>query len=290
MHVWLMAARPKTLPASAAPILVGTAMAYADGGFHAASAAACFLTVLLLQIGTNFCNDYCDFQKGTDNEMRVGPTRVTQAGFVSPRVMGLAAAFMFAVAFLVSLYLIHRSGWAVAIIILSGIACGIFYTAGPFPLAYLGLGDVFVFIFFGPVAVAGTYLTQAGSWSIEALVMGVAPGLLAAGILVMNNLRDIENDAAAGKQTLAVRFGIGFSQRQYAFCLLVPLLLVASAVFYQQAHWGGLVVLVLSVPIFKAIKKVYQYQQPEELIPMLGETAGFLLKFSVLFSLGWSFS
>lgn len=285
-----MAARPKTLPAAAAPILIGTAMAYADAGFHAGAALACFLTVLLLQIGTNFCNDYCDFMKGTDNENRVGPTRVTQAGFASPRAVGWATVIAFSLAFLVGLYLIQRSGWPMAVIMLAGIACGVFYTAGPLPLGYLGLGDVFVLIFFGPVAVAGTHFAQTGFWSVDAAVIGLAPGLLAVGILVMNNLRDIENDATAGKRTLAVRYGVRFSQFQYAFCLLVPLLIVIGVTLFRQAHWGSLVVAALLFPMSASIRKVYSYRQSEELIPMLGRTASLLLMFSILFSLGWGLS
>jgi 1,4-dihydroxy-2-naphthoate octaprenyltransferase len=285
-----MAVRPKTLPAAAAPILIGTSMAYSDAGFHAGAALACFLTVLLLQIGTNFCNDYCDFLKGADNENRVGPTRVTQAGFVSPRVIGWATVITFALAFLVGLYLINRSGWPMAVIMLTGIACGVFYTAGPLPLGYLGLGDVFVLIFFGPVAVAGTHFAQTDFWSIDAVLIGLASGFLAVGILVMNNLRDMHNDATAGKRTLAVRFGVRFSQFQYALCLLLPLLLVIGVVVIRQAYWGALIVTFLFFPMSGAIRTVFQYRESKELIPMLGRTASLLLLFSILFALGWGLS
>jgi len=289
-HAWILAARPKTLWAAVAPILMGTVMAYADGGGHAGAALVCLVTVLLLQIGTNFCNDYCDFRKGTDNEHRIGPVRVTQAGLLSPRAVGVAAAGTFGLAFICSLFLIQRAGSPLLWIILAGIACGVLYTAGPKPLAYLGLGDVVVVAFFGPIAVAGTHYTQTGTWSLDAGVIGLAPGLLAVGILVMNNLRDIQNDSVAGKNTLAVRFGVRFSQIQYALCVLLPLVIVAGVVFIRQAHWGALAVLVLLVPMLTALKTVFTYSHEEELIPMLGATARLLLLFSLVFSLGWGLS
>ena len=177
-----------------------------------------------------------------------------------------------------------------AVIMLLGIACGVLYTAGPKPLAYLGLGDVFVLIFFGPVAVAGTHFAQTNVWSPDATLVGLAPGLLAVGILVMNNLRDLENDREAGKRTVAVRFGVKLSQYQYAVCLQLPLFLVAGLIAFRQAHWGGLMTLAAGVPVLHALRTVFQYRQPEELIPMLGRTAGLLLIFSILFSLGWVLS
>ena len=285
-----MAARPKTLWATVAPILIGTVMAASDGGFHAGAAGACFVVVLLLQIGTNFCNDYCDFKKGTDNDSRIGPTRVTQAGLLTPKAIGWATVLTFALALLLSFYLINRSGMPLLTIILAGIACGVLYTAGPFPLGYLGLGDLVVFVFFGPVAVAGTHFVQSGIWSLDAAVIGVAPGLLAVAILVMNNLRDMRNDASVGKRTLAVRYGVRFSQIQYALCLYLPLILVIAVVFLRQAHWGALAVILMLPLIMQSVKTVFEYRQAEELIPMLGKTARLLLVFSVVLSLGWGLS
>jgi 1,4-dihydroxy-2-naphthoate octaprenyltransferase len=148
-----MAARPKTLPAGAAPVVIGTAMAWADGGLHVVSALCALLGSLLIQIGTNFANDYFDGSRGTDAADRLGPTRVTQAGLVSPKAMSLATALTFLLACVPGLYLVWRGGWPFIVIGLLSILCGILYTAGPYPLGYLGLGDLFVLIFFGPVAV-----------------------------------------------------------------------------------------------------------------------------------------
>ncbi|MBD3404139.1 1,4-dihydroxy-2-naphthoate octaprenyltransferase, partial [candidate division GN15 bacterium] len=149
LNVWLLAARPKTLPAAVAPVLIGTAMAYTDYGFHALSALAAMLGALLIQIGTNFANDYADFVKGTDTSERLGPMRVTQAGLVSSAAIRNATVVVFGLAFLIGMYLVYRGGWPIAIIGLLSILFGVLYTSGPFPLAYIGIADLFVLIFFG---------------------------------------------------------------------------------------------------------------------------------------------
>jgi len=212
LTIWTEAARPKTLWAAVAPIAMASAMAWRDGGFDALTAVVCLITAMLLQVGTNFCNDYADFAKGTDTAERTGPVRATAAGWVKPETMKRATVLTFGLAALVSLPLVLRGGWMLAPLMLAAIASGILYTAGPKPLGYLGLGDLFVFVFFVPVAVAGTYYVQTLRLSEAPLVAGVAPGLLSVAILVVNNLRDIEGDARSGKRTLAVRLGPTFAR------------------------------------------------------------------------------
>ena len=204
---WIAAARPRTLPAAVAPVLVGSACALHAGGFAALPAVAALLVALLLQVGTNFVNDWGDFRRGADGPDRVGPARAVAAGWITPRAMALAGALAFGAAALLGIYLTLRGGpLALALGVLS-IAAGVAYTAGPFPLAYRGLGEVFVFAFFGPVAVCGTELVQRGAVSQLALAASVPVGLLAAAILVVNNVRDVDTDARAGKRTIAVRLG-----------------------------------------------------------------------------------
>ena len=225
--VWLMAARPRTLTAAIAPVLVGTAAAIADGGFAPLPALAALCGAVWIQIGTNFANDYFDARKGADSE-RVGPTRVTQAGLVAPRAMRRAIGLAFGAAFACGIYLVAVAGWPVVAIGLASILCGVAYTGGPYPLGYHGLGDLFVFVFFGPVAVAGTYFVQTLRWSPAVAWISVPVGSLCVAILVVNNLRDLGSDRKAGKRTLVVRHGRRFGRAQYG--LLVAAAYAAPAV------------------------------------------------------------
>lgn len=212
-RTWLAAARPRTLPAAVAPVVVGSAVAGHDHRFDPAAASLCLAFALLVQVATNFANDYYDFVKGADTASRVGPRRAVASGLVAPAVMRRAMAAVFAAAFAVGLCLVHWGGpWMVAVGVAS-IVCGIAYTGGPFPLGYLGFGDLFVFLFFGLVAVTTTYFVQAGRVTLPALLAGVPVGLLTANILLVNNYRDADTDAAAGKRTLVVRLGPPFRPR-----------------------------------------------------------------------------
>jgi 1,4-dihydroxy-2-naphthoate octaprenyltransferase len=229
LQIWFLAARPKTLPAAAAPVIAGTAVAIADQQFRLGPALAALLAALLLQIGANIANDLFDFHKGVDNENRLGPLRVTQAGLLTPRQVMTGMWLTFGLAAGLGGYLAWVAGWPVILIGLASIAAAVAYTGGPFPLGYHGLGDLFVFIFFGLVAVSGTYFVQAGSLSALAVWTGVPLGLLITAILVVNNLRDLETDRASGKNTLAVRLGKAGTQIEYLVCLagayLTPVLL-----------------------------------------------------------------
>ncbi len=235
LQIWQLAARPKTLPAAAAPVLVGAAVAWYEGVFHLLAVLAALAGALLIQIGTNFANDVFDFKKGADTSERLGPMRVTQAGLVRPEQVMAAMWLTFAMAILVGLYLVFRGGWPIVVVGLLSIAAGIAYTGGPFPLGYHGLGDVFVFLFFGLVAVVGTYYVQAQAISPLSVWSAIPIGLLATAILVVNNLRDIETDARAGKKTLAVRAGRGAARLQYGLLLLAALLTPLLAWFNGAA-------------------------------------------------------
>ena len=229
VRTWVMAARPATLPAAVAPVLVGTAVAVHARHFRALPFLAALVAAVLIQIGTNFANDLFDYHKGADTTARLGPVRVTQSGLISPRAVAYATALTFGAAVLVGLYLVAVGGLPILLIGLASIAAAILYTGGPWPLGYHGLGDVFVFIFFGLIAVTGTYYVQAGAVGGAAIAAAVPVGLLVTAILVVNNVRDIETDRAAGKRTLAVRLGRRASRVQYALLVAtayaVPLLL-----------------------------------------------------------------
>ena len=285
--IWFLAARPKTLPAAAAPVVIGTALAVADGRFHGLGALCALLGALLIQIGTNFANDYFDHVKGTDTIERIGPLRVTQAGLVRPATMRAATALVFLLACVPGLYLVVRGGWVFVAIGLASILCGVLYTAGPYPLGYHGLGDLFVLVFFGPIAVAGTYYAQALELHGHAIAMGFSTGLFAVAILTVNNLRDIDQDRVAGKKTLAVRWGRTFARWEYLVALIVgggviPLALCASA-----GRWpalGSLVVLLLAAPTVRA---VFTRTDGPSLNNALASTGQLLAVFSLLFSIGW---
>jgi len=219
MHPFLLAVRLRTLPAAVAPVLVGTAAAVRAGAFEPGLAMATLAAALLLQIGTNLVNDWGDFRRGADAPDRLGPLRVTQAGLLTSAQVLTGAVAAFAAGAGLGLVLIAHAGWPIAAIGLAAIAAGALYTAGPWPLAYHGLGEAFVFLFFGPVAVCGTELVQAGRVSAAALAAAVPVGLLATAILVVNNVRDVETDRRARKRTLAVRFGRGAGRALYAAAL-----------------------------------------------------------------------
>jgi 1,4-dihydroxy-2-naphthoate octaprenyltransferase len=223
-QVWLLGARPRTLPAAASGVVTGTALALRDGHFRPWAALAALGVALLLQIGSNLANDVFDFERGADTAERSGPLRVTQAGLLSPRQVKAGMAAVFAAAAALGVYLAWQSSWNVLWVGAAAIVAAIAYTGGPFPLGYYGLGDLFVFLFFGLAAVAGTYYVQARTISPAAWGMAVPIGLLVTAILVVNNLRDIDTDRAAGKQTLAVRLGERGTQVEYLLCLGVAYL------------------------------------------------------------------
>jgi 1,4-dihydroxy-2-naphthoate octaprenyltransferase len=287
MDPWILAIRPKTLPAAIAPVLIGTAMATGDGLFHGPSALMALSAALCIQIGTNLANDYFDFKKGADTADRKGPVRVTQAGLIKPRVVFWASMMFFALAALSSIYLIHRAGMCILIVAAASILSGIFYTAGPKPLGYLGLGDLFVLIFFGPVAVGGTYFCQALEINWAVIVAGLAPGFLSMAILAVNNLRDIDTDRRAGKLTLAVRFGRSFAMSEYLFCIIAATLTPFAIVLITDDHQGIAAASLIGFCAIPCVKAAFTHLDGAGLNRVLGDTGRLLLIYSVVFSIGW---
>ena len=224
MRIWLMAARPRTLPAAIAPVLVGTALAATEGTFKWLTFVAAMLGALFIQVGTNLSNDYSDARRGADTEDRLGPVRVTAGGLVPPRQVLVATYVAFGLAVLAGVYLIVTAGWELLLVGAASILAGVLYTGGPRPYGYEGLGEVFVFLFFGVVAVTGSYFAQVQKLTWEAFVLAVPVGLLAAAILVVNNIRDLETDRRAGKRTLAVRLGRARARGLYGIMVYVAFL------------------------------------------------------------------
>lgn len=222
---WIEAIRPKTLIASIAPVMIGVSLTISDGFFDLYPSLATLIAAVLIQIGTNLANDYYDFVRGADNKDRIGPRRVSQAGLISPIKVKQAMILSLATAFLFGIYLVEVGGWVIALIGLVSILCAVGYTAGPFALAYSGLGDIFVFTFFGPIAVGGTYWVQTNTLSIDAVLAGMGIGALTTMILVANNMRDMDTDRVAGKNTLAVRMGLKSSRLEYVSLLILGLVI-----------------------------------------------------------------
>jgi 1,4-dihydroxy-2-naphthoate octaprenyltransferase len=246
-QAWLLAIRPKTLPAAVGPVLVGTGLAIADGAFALLPALAALAGALLLQVASNLANDYYDFVRGLDQADRKGPTRVALSGLISLRELRLGLAINLLVTALVGLYLVWVGGWPVLVIGVAGMIAAVAYSTGPYPLAEHGLGDLFVFIFFGLAAVIGTYYVQALTVTPQVVIAAVAPGALITNILVVNNLRDMDTDARVGKRTLAVRLGAQGTRVEYAVLLAlayaVPLFFVAIAIAQGSFHATSLLVL-----------------------------------------------
>lgn len=287
LKIWLDALRPKTLPAAAAPVLIGAAIAFADATIKPMVLTMTFIAALLIQIGTNLANDYYDHFKGADTADRLGPTRATNAGLVSPSQMKTAFIIAFALAVTVGLYLVYKGGLAILIIGILSIACGILYTAGPFALGYTGLADLFVLVFFGPVAVGGTYYLQTGNINSTVIIAGLAPGLLSTAILTVNNFRDIETDKQAGKKTLAVRLGCTFAISEYIFCVIAGCLVPLVVCTLSRTNWLSCLSLVTILLAFKNIKTIRSQPDGQTLNNMLASTGKLLLIYSILFSVGY---
>jgi 1,4-dihydroxy-2-naphthoate octaprenyltransferase len=228
MRIWLMAARVRTLPAAVAPVLVGTSLAGFFGAFHPLRFLAALIGAIFIQVGTNLSNDYSDARRGADAEDRLGPVRVTAGGLVPPSRVLVATYVSFVVAVLAGVYLIVVAGWQLLLVGAASILAGVLYTGGPKPYGYEGLGEVFVFLFFGVVAVAGSFFVQVRHLDWEAFALAVPVGLIAAGILVVNNIRDIDSDRRARKRTLAVR--LGRARTRVMFAAIVYLAYVLAPV------------------------------------------------------------
>ena len=262
-------------------------MAFEAEKGHLFSALAALLGALLIQIGTNLSNDYFDFVKGADTEERLGPARATQAGWIRPEIILRSSLLVFGAAVIIGIFLVLRGGWPIVLIGIASVICGILYTGGPYPLAYLGLGEVFVVIFFGPVATLGTYYVQALEFSKEVFIAGLAPGLISTALIAVNNLRDIPTDIKARKRTLAVRFGYRFARIEYTLCILGGLFIPLFLVVMLKDHWFSLIASFAVIPAFFPIRDVVSGISGEMLNDTLAKTGKVLLIFSILFSAGW---
>lgn len=285
LQIWWLAIRPRTLPAAAAGVAMGSALAWHDGSFQLLPALAALLVALLLQIGSNVANDVFDFERGADTAERLGPVRVTQAGYLTPTQVKAGMVVIFAFAAFLGLYLATLRGWTVIWLGAAAILSAVAYTGGPYPLGYHGLGDIFVFLFFGLAAVAGTYFVQVGSVSTAAWWMSVPIGFIVTAILVVNNLRDLENDRKAGKHTLAVRFGEQGAKAEYLLLMLTAYLIVPIFVWMKIIPVGAMLSW-LSLPIAIQTLRVVFTQKGRPLNAALAGTGQTAFLFSLFFWVG----
>ena len=280
---WLLAFRLPTLSAAIVPVLVGSATAAKSGHFQLAPFLATLIAALLIQIGTNLANDYFDFRKGADNADRMGPVRVSQSGLIAPGTVRSAAIFAFGLSALVGAYLIAVGGWPILVIGVLSILAGVLYTGGPWPLGYNGLGDLLAFTFFGLIAVVGTFYLHAGQVTEDAIVAAIPVGLLVTAILVVNNLRDIDSDRAAGKRTLAVIVGREATRIQYlTFVAAAYLLVGVRSLFGADSTWFWLPWLTLPLAVW--LSRAIVSQEGRSLNLVLRGTAMLHLSFGVLFA------
>jgi 1,4-dihydroxy-2-naphthoate octaprenyltransferase len=284
LRLWLLAARPRTLPAAVAPVLVGTALAGSEGVFRALPFVAALVGSVFIQIGTNLSNDYSDARRGADTEDRLGPVRVTAGGLMPPKRVLVGTYVAFGIAVAAGLYLAAVAGWELLVVGAASILAGVLYTGGPRPYGYEGLGEVFVFLFFGVVAVAGSYFVQTEQLRWEAFGLAVPVGLLAAAILVVNNIRDIETDRRAGKGTLAVKLGRDRARKLFTamvvISFLVPPLLVPAL-----SAWVLLVLAALPL-VPPLIRTVVTRTDGQALNGALAGTGRLLAVYSLLLALG----
>jgi 1,4-dihydroxy-2-naphthoate octaprenyltransferase len=284
-QVWLLASRPKTLPAAVSPVIIGSAVAFAEHSFRFGPALAAFLGALLLQIGANLANDVFDYEKGADQHDRLGPMRVTQAGLLSPKDVKTGMWVTSALAAICGIYMTLVSGWFILLIGLLAILAAIAYTGGPFPYGYKGLGEIFVFIFFGFAAVCGTYYAQTNTISQLAVLSSIPVGLLIVAILVVNNVRDYESDKAANKRTLAVRFGLEWARQEFvSIVILAFVTVVLLSISDISTPW--LLLTWLSLPLVFSTSSSVLNQRGKILNKTLASTGQLTLVFSLLYAVG----
>ncbi len=285
LHKWVLAARPKTLPAAASPVIVGSAAAFSAGGFRLGVFLAALLAALLLQIGANFANDVFDYYKGADAHQRLGPLRVTQSGLLKPKQVFWGMWFVFGTASLLGVYLFWIAGWPILLIGVASILAALAYTGGPLPYGYYGLGDFFVFVFFGPAAVCGTYFAHLQSVSVTAFLASLPMGFLITAILVVNNLRDIQSDRAAGKKTLAVRLDVDGTRKEFLF-LVAAAYLVCPLMWVLEVSNVGSMFAWLSIPYVIFLVRMVWNVTGRPLNAALAGVGKLTLVYAIFFSLG----
>lgn len=285
LYAWVLACRPKTLAAALAPVVVGCSLAVWAGCFRPVPAFLCVLFAVLMQIASNFINDVCDFEQGNDRDDRLGPRRACAQGWISPRRMKIGIVVDLALALCAGLPLVWYGGWSMAAVALVCLACAYMYSAGPYPLAAHGWGDVLVVVFFGLVAVGFTYYVQAGAWSPQATLAGLAVGVCINLLLTINNFRDRDQDKVSGKKTLIARFGAEFGLRYYlaqgGFACAFVLCLIPHGLF-----WAGLLPLLFLVPHYRVWSRIVSIYEGRALNRCLGLTSRNILIFSLLLAAG----
>jgi 1,4-dihydroxy-2-naphthoate polyprenyltransferase len=287
VKLWLVAARPRTLPAAVSPVLVGTSLAIGEGTFRPLAFVCALIGSIFIQIGTNLSNDYSDARRGADTEDRLGPVRVTAGGLMPPRTVLIGTYVAFGIAVLAGVYLIAIAGWELLLVGAASILAGVLYTGGPRPYGYEGLGEVFVFLFFGVVAVVGSYFVQTEDLRWEAFALSVPVGLLAAAILLVNNIRDADTDRRAGKRTLAVRLGRARARALFVGCIAVAYLAVPLVALFGRDISPLVLLALLSLPLaVPLIRTVRERTDGASLNQALAKTGMLLAVFSVLLSIG----
>ncbi len=283
---WVLALRPKTMTAAIVPVMVASALVIAQRFEFKTSLSVCALfSAIFIQIGTNLINDAIDFKKGADDEKRIGPVRVTQSGLLTHRAVMTGGLGCFAVAALLGIPLVLACGWPIVIIGVLSLLCGYIYTGGPFPLAYVGLGDLFVILFFGIIAVGGTFYLHAQTLNYGALVAGLQIGMLSTVLIAVNNLRDSPLDKLVGKKTLAVRFGIRFARFEISFLAFAPFVLGLYWVF--EGHFLAAVLPILSFPIARnLVMKIFKTEPAPVYNKYLAQSAAVHLLFGTFLTIG----
>ncbi|MFZ4525627.1 MAG: 1,4-dihydroxy-2-naphthoate polyprenyltransferase [Chlorobium sp.] len=283
-QAWMLAIRPRTLPAGAVPVVLGSALAAVDGRFRFLPALVALICALGIQVATNFINEIYDFRKGADTAERLGPTRTVAAGIISEKTMIRVSASLVGTVFLLGLYLVYTSGWPILVVGLLSLLFAWAYTGGPYPIAYSGLGDLFVFVFFGLVAVGGTYYVQAAALSLPVFLAATAPGAFSVNILLVNNIRDIATDRTVGKMTLPARIGGEWARRLYIALTVVAFLVPVFLFLNGYSPWGMLSL--LSAPLaFSMIRKLYA-SEGRELNNVLAGTGKLMTIHGLLFAAG----
>lgn len=285
----LLAFRPKTLTAALVPCVAGTALVKAIGlSWDGWVLFYALMASFLIQIGTNLVNDAVDFKKGADTEKRIGPQRITQAGILSANQVMLLGSLCFFLAVLCGIPLVMKGGWVIVAIGVASVLMGYSYTAGPFPLAYLGLGDLFVIIFFGLLAVTGIVFLNTGEWLTEAFVLGLQIGLHATVLIAINNLRDHAGDRLVNKKTLAVRFGVQFSRWEIVALCFLPFVL--NLYWWFEGYKIAALVSLLALPLaVKISKNIFSTEPSPAYNKFLGQAAGLHLMFGLLMASGFAF-
>ena len=287
MNPWILAARPRTLGAAVVPVLAGAALAFSAGSFDPLATLLIAACAVLIQIATNYFNDAIDHAKGADTADRLGPTRVTSSGLLAPRAVMRGGVICLALAVVLSIPLVLHGGWPIVVIGIFSLFFTYAYTGGPFPLAYLGLGEIFVVLFFGMIAVAGTFYLNALEWSYASLLAGLQIGLHSSVLLAVNNLRDIESDRAANKRTLAARFGLTFARRENATLVMAPFIL--GLAWLPLGYLWAFLLPLMTLPLGWWLARACLEAQPDRSVnQLLAQAAALHAAFGLLLAIGFA--